>query len=424
MSESEKGEVIDARTTVPKETPSKRRRLPLKKRGKMLPRKKGNNEDDDTTSLRRSSRLPSLDGLPVKDQIAFEAKNLDGHEAERNSKTLQAIVHYKGDPPYLISGGDAMRNRVNNLRRGSQHGKAPCYDILDSRGSMIYAYSLPLAPMACILQGVKNESSLAQYKKETKILNSFKPTSYMFLHWTGGVESSMGDYKSHDFVKSRPGLAIAIESLGNFFARRVLQDPELGDKLQPGLLCNSPTIETQSSCQGPHWDFIGWRKVKAQDMPWVVHIPLCREGMMLHVWPTERDELTHRSSLERFKLGKPKLIHVGFGDALVLRADVCHGGCFGSAGNMRFHMILRKEGCALATDKLHFLERSGVDPQSYQDKYLDLQNLPGEGGTFDSYFRQEVKRKSKTVLAYTKAIESLYPEVDNWCDPLLSTVTF
>ena len=232
MSESEKGEVMDARaSTSPKETPSKRRRLPLQKGKKMLPRKKGNNEDDDTTSLRRSLRLPSLDGLPVKDQVAFEAKNLDGHEAERNGKTLQAIVHYQGDPPYVVSGGQAERFRVNNLRRGSQHGKAPCYDILDSRGSMIYAYSLPLAPMACILQGVKNESSLAQYKKETKILSSFTPTTYMFLHWTGGVESSMGDFKSHDFVKSRPGLAIAIESLGNFFARRVLQSPELAGKL-------------------------------------------------------------------------------------------------------------------------------------------------------------------------------------------------
>ena len=87
-------------------------------------------------------------------------------------------------------------------------------------------------------------------------------------------------------------------------------------------------------------------------------------------------------------------------------------------------MIRRKEGCALATDKLHFLEKSRVDPARYNDKYSDLQNLPGEGGTFDSFFRREVKKKSKTVLAYTKAIETLYPEVDRWCDPLLSTVTF
>ena len=200
MSQSEKGEVIDARTTGAKETPSKRRSIPLQKgRERHLP-KKGNIEDDDTRSLRRSSRLPSLDaeGHPVKDQIAFEEKNLDGHEAERESKTLKVLVNYRGDPPYLISGGDAERHRVNNLRRGSQHGKAPCYDILDSRGSVIYAYSLPLAPMACILQGVKNESSLAQYKKETKVLNSFKPTTYMFLHWSGGVESSMGDFNNNN----------------------------------------------------------------------------------------------------------------------------------------------------------------------------------------------------------------------------------
>jgi hypothetical protein len=95
---------------------------------------------------------------------------------------------------------------------------------------------------AGLLQGLKNETSLAQFKNETKVLNSFRATNYMFLHWDGGVESSKGDYKSHNFVKSRPGLALAIESIGNYFARRILLNPKLGGKLQPGLLCNNPTI--------------------------------------------------------------------------------------------------------------------------------------------------------------------------------------
>jgi hypothetical protein len=33
----------------------------------------------------------------------------------------------------------------------------------------------------------------------------------------------------------------------------------------------------------PHWDFIGWRKVAAKTCHGS-HVPLCKEGMMLHVW--------------------------------------------------------------------------------------------------------------------------------------------
>jgi hypothetical protein len=356
--------------------------------------------------------------------ILFQDKLSDGKEVTRKLNSLQSLVQYNGAPPYAGRGDKKERFKVNNLRRGSQRGGTPCYDMLDGNGSAIYTYSLPLAPLAGLLQGLKNETSLAQFKKETKVLNSFPSTSYMFLHWDGGVESSKGDYKSHNFVKSRPGLAVAIESMGNYFARRILLNPKLGGKLQPGLLCNNPTITKEHGYQPPHWDFIGWSKIKAEDMPWVVHIPLCSEGMMLHVWPTERDEGTHNKTTERVKMGKPLLVHVGFGDALVLRADVCHGGCFGSTGNMRFHMVLRKENCALASDKLQFLEKSGVDPEKFKEKGLELHELVGEGGSYHSYFAKEINRKRQTVAAYTKAMEALYPEADQWCQQLMENVPF
>ncbi len=48
---------------------------------------------------------------------------------------------------------------------------------------------------------------------------------------------------------------------------------------------------------------MGWRCMKAEDMPWVLHIPLCREGMMLHVWPTDSDVDTHAEEEEKMKLG-------------------------------------------------------------------------------------------------------------------------
>jgi hypothetical protein len=383
------------------------------------------------TNPRRSTRPEPLDvllrgtkGHAHAGSVSFTDKQLDGTESERKLNTLQALVEYNGAPPYAGRGDVKERLKVNNLRRGSQRGGTPCYDILDGHASAIYAYSLPLAPLAGLLQGLKNEISLAQFKKETKVLNSFTATSYMFLHWDGGVESSKGDYKSHNFVKSRPGLAVAIESIGNYFTRRILRNPKLGGKLQPGLLCNNPKKTKGHGYQPPHWDFIGWRKIKAKDMPWVVHIPLCREGMMLHVWPTERDEDTHNQTSERMTMGKPMLVHVAFGDALVLRADVCHGGCFGNVGNMRFHMVLRNEDCCLAADRLHFLDKSGVDPESFKEKGQELCGLVGEGGSFHSYFGNEINRKRQTVAAYIKAMEALYPEADQWCQQLMENVTF
>jgi hypothetical protein len=92
--------------------------------------------------------------------------------------------------------------------------------------------------------------------------------------------------------------------------------------------------------------------------------------MMLHIWPTQRDQLTHTQEEEKFKIGTPKLVHyVPFGNCLILRADVCHGGCFGATGNMRLHLVLRRKDCTLpVVDRLHILENSGADKADYKEK--------------------------------------------------------
>ena len=118
---------------------------------------------------------------------------------------------------------------------------------------------------------------------------------------------------------------------------------------------------------------------------------------MVHVWPTKRDRRTRGLALEQFKLGDPKLVHVGFGEALVLRADVCHGGCFGSVGNMRFHMVLRKTECKLPTNKLHFLKLSGVDESEFKKKStLHEKQLLEQ----DEYFRMEEKKGKDSWLVH------------------------
>ena len=97
----------------------------------------------------------------------------------------------------------------------------------------------------------------------------------------------------------------AIESLGNYVSTTILQNKSLGENKQPGMLCNMKAHDG-IDFQEPHWDFVGWREIKAKDMPWVVHVPLCKEGMMVHVWPMERDERSHASrTLEAFQTERP-----------------------------------------------------------------------------------------------------------------------
>ena len=362
----------------------------------------------------------------IDNGVLYIEKSVDGHEEQRKKGSLQVKMNVDGPMAFEALPKGKLLNAVNEQRRKSRAGIMPCYDVMDRQGSSIYAYSIPLSLMAGLLQGMKSKEAIKILKKESARLNSHKQTDYMFLHWQGrGQEKSDDkDYRKHYFCTSRPGLVIAIESLGNMIARKILFHPDIGEKKYPGILSNRAVLSTvDQDFQDPHWDFIGWREIKARDMPWVVHVPLCKEGMMLHIWPTQRDQATHADAgREKFKLGTPKLIFVAFGDYLLLRADVCHGGCFGSKGNMRFHMVLRRENCPLDGTSLQLLETCGVDKADYAKKERGLLKLLG---LRDTYFRQQQSGKAKTVAAYVTALtKTVYPEHETWVEGLLENLNF
>jgi hypothetical protein len=357
-------------------------------------------------------------GAMAANRVLYLEKIDDGRNEQRMKSSLKVLTKHTSSSIYTGAKSDGERNRVNEQRRKSQGGGDPCYDVMEELGSAAYVYSLPLCIMAGLVTGFKSKTSVEEFKKKSKTLGTQTATNYMFLHWKGRAESGKGNYQKHPFVKKKPALVVAIESLGNHISRNVLMNEALGEDKQPGLLCNMKEFDGES-VQEPHWDFIGWRETKAEDMPWVVHVPLCKEGMMLHLWPTERHEPSHALRLEKFKIGDPQLVHVGFGDALVLRADVCHGGCFGSVGNMRFHMVLRKAKCRLLTNRLHLLRNAGVEASTFDEKMKLLRNLLlGQA----NYFTEEERKKTKTVVWYIKAMKKLYPGHDTWCDGLLGPV--
>lgn len=368
---------------------------------------------------------------PIRNGVLYIDKARDGQEGRRLAGSLQAKlvggskINFEGKKVYDELPAGKLLDVVNGRRRNSQAGKEACYDVMEPQGSTIYGYSLPLTLMAGLLQGLKCEESLKTFKKETKSLATHAGTNYMFLHWlgTGEARSTGKDYHLHKFVKARPGLGITIESLGNFVSRRILCNPAIGVRKYPGILSNRKIATShEQDFQEPHWDFIGWRYVKAEEMPWVVHVPICKEGMMLHIWPTQRDEATHGKAEEKFILGIPKLVYVAFGDYLILRADVCHGGCFGSKGNMRFHLVLRQKGCLLDEKSLHLLGRSGIDKEDYEEKWSGLSKLLGER---DTYFKLQQQKKSKTVTAYCNALKrTVYPENETWTNGLLDNLDY
>jgi hypothetical protein len=392
-----------------------------------------------SVGLRHSTRVESnhAEALKIKEAervakivpiVSFADKLRDGRELQRHKGSLKYALQYEGEYPgggtvYHSTNDPKVRDRVNGLKKTARGGGKPCYDVIDELGSSLYGYSLPVSLMVGLLQGCKSEASVAGFKDQCKPLDSHAGTDYMFLHWRGGKEVTKGDYKGHGFAKARPDLVNSIESLGNYISEEILLNKELGAVKQPGMLANRLKMD-ELDFQTPHWDFPEWRPVKGEDLPYIVHVPLVKEGMMVHIWPTARDEATHsHHDVEDFKLGKPKLVHVAFGDYLMLRADVCHGGCFGSKGNMRFHMVLRKKSCKLNNLNLHYLARSGVEKSDFQQKSEELRQLLGKNG---DYFNAEAARKCKTVTPYVTSLKKVYPNLPDFCgkDGLLDLLPY
>ena len=118
-----------------------------------------------------------------------------------------------------------------------------------------------------------------------------------------------------------------MEKLLHRVGQLCFKDPNMNVKdliLSPGFL-----VTERRSFQNVHFDF---EKIPMEEekRPFVLHLPLCTEGMKLNIVKASGNEVF------------PITLHILFGTYVVTRADVLHGGCFGSAGNVRFHCIISK----------------------------------------------------------------------------------
>ena len=124
----------------------------------------------------------------------------------------------------------------------------------------------------------------------------------------------------------------------------------------PGVL-----VTIEPTHQVPHLDF-PLDNISPSELPWIVHSPLTYEGMEINIWRPKMDK---------------KLVghhcHIPIGNMIMLRADVIHGGCYGSPGNARFHMVLmpKKHVTELYTDDAIVKEKLKWE---FEEDYTEVQN--------------------------------------------------
>jgi hypothetical protein len=97
--------------------------------------------------------------------------------------------------------------------------------------------------------------------------------------------------------------------------------------IEVGFLCNrkdNGEVHQTLHLDVPEAEHFGQTDI----LPYIVHIPLCSEGMALQVVGANGQE------------NPPNFRHYSFGEAAVLRADCWHGGCYGSRGNIRLRIYL------------------------------------------------------------------------------------
>ena len=158
----------------------------------------------------------------------------------------------------------------------------------------------------------------------------------------------------------------------------VLESGELSWDFYPSIVFTKGA----ASHQKPHLDFPNANLMKHARVPYILHLPLCEEGLSLQVWKcwdgAQNDNVC------------PKLILVPFGTALLLRADLYHAGCYGSKGNMRLHGMILPPDLPRETRSLQHLREGTKTPyQELQEVdpllVLDLLRTENHKKTSDHY---------------------------------------
>lgn len=248
--------------------------------------------------------------------------------------------------------------------------------VLDEIASQFgYTFVVPGNVTYSMLITFKCKEIIDLHRRRMAKLSTAKSAFYCQLHWEEGYKDSGLVQRTwrdntlidNSFYYTLDGYLKSISEAIN---------SATGYKSEYECLCS--LIETEKAIHQPgHIDDETCAGVPGEFQPWILHQPLCEEGRTLQIW-TKSDK----------GVLAPKLLHIPFGSACLLRGDIYHGGCYGSKGNIGFHAQLNPgpaEGKFLGILKEHRNERlretdieaekvnssaQGIDQVKFTQKYL------------------------------------------------------
>jgi hypothetical protein len=166
---------------------------------------------------------------------------------------------------------------------------------------------------------------------------------YYMFHWgnrKNAEENNVPDWKDEDKIFSTL-VKDMIDEFGFKITSRFLSKSKSPiDTKESFLEWHSVLpgmVKTESAYnQAAHTDFNGWGLI--------IHMPLSREGMMLRTWDTE--------TVSGSRVASGEYHCIPFGCYFVIPSYVKHSGVYGTKGNCRFHMIIRRKADTWEKDEI------------------------------------------------------------------------
>jgi hypothetical protein len=259
-----------------------------------------------------------------------------------------------------------------------------------------FGIMVPGSMMFQLLAAFKTQPNEAEHRKTMLPINSATGAYYTMFDWSKGKrEVKVVDWRDNPLLKnstvySIEGFLSSIQNALNLFnpIATAYEQPKVG------------LVKTEAPIhQRPHLDVPGCTHLPEHKRAYIVHLPLCEEGLALQIWDGEGKEL------------RPTLLYVPFGMALILRSDVVHAGCYGHPGNIRFHAVLKPELMVDDGSKLEYIWN--------QEKYLLSNSMMDPTHVLPSLRSQ---KHGEFSTMYIERLKQTFPSPSFWLQKVFSNM--
>ena len=190
----------------------------------------------------------------------------------------------------------------------------------------------------------KNYSWIDLKPSKSRKSNSWRGLSEVgrkTMHCYCNTSDTKNDYWNDPQIKSLvPLIDHAVRAIRLKFKGTPYKEELVHKDCPLSYLKVSLLVTLEEELQPAHLDYkIDTPHLERHAVPWIMHIPLCAEGMKLNVWrtPPNKSHLwkEKKKRIDNKNYQNATLVNIPFGTGLVVRGDAPHGGCFGNHGNLR-----------------------------------------------------------------------------------------